>query len=184
MKKNILPVVALACAALALAAAVFSYISLGSTIKELENQVAYLTEQQALLRAQLDSVAESNTAQPDAGHQEAYCNLYVNDWAVTGGELVVSAFAQAVVPGGTGQARLELKWNGTTVDAKELAMYPGEAGDSLEAEPAGMTFPIPQMDAEDELELWMVITLADGSDISAVGAGWYVEDGQLCLISG
>ena len=56
--------------------------------------------------------------------------------------------------------------------------------ESFEADLTDVSFQIPELSAEDTLELWLEATLSDGSITDTCGAGWFMENGRLMLVAG
>lgn len=112
------------------------------------------------------------------------CVLILNDWQAQGDTLTVEAFAQAFLPGADQfEARMDFWKNNTVLESTPLTLNPGEGTDSYEAEVTA-EFKIPEVGAEEELQVWLIVELGDADVVYSCAAGWYMEDGKLMLITG
>lgn len=164
----------------ALLLSVIGFFAARGDVKELEADVLALTEENQQLKLL------NQTLQTQVGileESETYCELAVNDWSAAGGNLSISAHAQAFLPvGAQVNARIEL-WHGPNVIGSEpVALVPGASG-SYEADVTA-SFQVPSLQADEELQLWLVIDSETFNTISFCGAGWYEEGGQLMVIAG
>ena len=147
----------------------------------LQSRVTELEAENEVLRAALENAA----GMEPATETEASAELYLTDWLAGDGELTLDIFARAMLPAGAqvSGARL-LLLSGSTCQELPIELRPGEADGSFEAELSGLTFTIPELEPDDELELQLMVTFTGGSVIQAYGVSWYLEEGMLCLISG
>lgn len=123
----------------------------------------------------------------------AYCSLYLDEWAADDTTLTIqSGFAQVQLPRLTKsdadvdfrEARLVLQLNSDAVDSQSLELPVGEGEASYEATITDAAFALPQMSADDQLNLVLEATLTDGTVLTAVGGSWYLSDGVLTLVVG
>lgn len=123
----------------------------------------------------------------------AYCNLFLGDWTSQDGRLTVqNSYAQVQLPrlaeSGTSVgfrgARLVLKLNGQEIDSQNLTMPEGEGPGSYEENLSDLSFTIPQLGNDDQLDLVLEVTLTTDAVISTVGGSWFLADGQLNLVVG
>lgn len=153
----------------------------------LEEQLALLQSRVTELEAENEALraALGNAAGMEPAETEAAAELYLTDWLAGDGELTLDIFARAMLPAGAqvSDARL-LLLSGSTCQELPIELRPGEADGSFEAELSGLTFTIPELEPDDELELQLMVTFTGGNVIQAYGVSWYLEDGMLCLISG
>ena len=159
--------------------------ALEEQIQMLEDQNQQLTALNQTLQAQLD--AKSSTAQTEVTPVDAenfYCTLAVDSWEVKDGKLTADTFAQAVLSRDANfSAQIEL-WRGDAVLASQDVMLDiGEADGVFESD-VKVTFQIPEIEADEELQLWLMVKPVGSDAIFACGAGWYLEDGVLMLITG
>ena len=198
MKKNTLTLTLILCAVLA-AALLLTGISLTKAnaaledaqaqIQSLTAQVQALEQQNQSLQAQPDS--QSTTASPiqtqttPVDTTDFYCTLVIDDWTVQNGILAVDAFAQAYLDERIKfSAQLEL-WRGDAVlEAQEVLLDLGEAEGMFEADIVGAAFSLPEITVGEELQLWLMVKPSGSNALFSCGAGWYLEDGQLMLITG
>ena len=167
----------------ALLVSVLFLVDAKADVKELEADVVALAEenqQLTLLNQALQTQLNSYVVgTPDS---DLYCVLNVDDWSQKNGNLTVDAFAQAFLPAGTvPTARIEL-WRGSDVIATEPVTLSAVDG-AFEAE-ASLSFKIPAIEAEEELELWLIVESDSFNTLFTCGAGWYAENGQLMIIAG
>lgn len=123
----------------------------------------------------------------------SYCGMMVEDSKLEGTTLTVTAgYAQVQLPliGQTGQqvaitgAELILEAEGQEVDRVTLTMQQGESVNSYTAEVAGITFTVPTMEDDQQLELRMEVTLSDGQILTTLGGNWFANGGDLFLVVG
>ncbi len=184
MKKIPLTLCLLICAVLA-ASLLFSVVALVGAksnaaallelADELEARADQLEAQNHSLKVQLSSlVSDSDTE---------FCSLIVDSWSAEKGVLTIGAFAQAVLPENvTPSAQIELWHNNALVASHPVSLAAGEAEGYLEAD-ADVAFHIPDISTGEELQLWLIVS-TDSKTLFFCGSGWYLEDGQLMLITG
>lgn len=123
----------------------------------------------------------------------AYCNLFVEDWEEADGKLTVtSGYIQAQMPrlsasgGAVSCARSELAFqlNGQEIERQAITLPEGEGAGSYEMALSGVSFAMPEMEDDYQLDLWLELVLSDGSTISCNGGSWYYNGGELNLIVG
>ena len=123
----------------------------------------------------------------------AYCNLFLGDWSVQDGRLMIGyGYAQAQLPrlaeSGTNVgfrgARLVLQLNGMEIDSQNLTLPAGETDGSYEEALYDLSFSIPQLGNDDQLDLVLEVTLTTDGVISTVGGSWFLSDGTLNLVVG
>lgn len=123
----------------------------------------------------------------------AYCNLYLEGWEVTGGQLgIPSGYVQIqlprLTPSGSApalqKAELVLTLNGEVLETMPLSATAGEAPDSFEVPLTDLRFAMPEMENDYQLELSLVVTLSQGDPITTTGGSWYQLDGELTMAVG
>ena len=122
----------------------------------------------------------------------AYANMIVEDWEATGTNLVIkSGYVQAQMPrltaAGTAsisKAALVLKLNGEEASRQDLAIPAGEGSGSYEMSLADISFAMPAMADDYQLDLYLEVTLSTGNTIQASGGSWYSNNGELLLVVG
>ena len=121
----------------------------------------------------------------------AYCNMIVEGWEDEGGKLnITSGYVQAQLPRiGAGDvlfadAQLVLKLNGSSVEKQPLDIPEGEGEGSYELVLTGISFTMPQMQEEYQLELMLEVTLSDGQVLTASGGSWYYNNGEMLMVVG
>lgn len=123
----------------------------------------------------------------------AYANLVVEDWEVTNTSLILkSGYVHAQMPQLTfndaapdiSASSLVLKLNNEEVSRKDLALEPGEGSGSYEATLNGLSFAMPTMQDDYQLDLWLELALSTGNTVTVSGGSWYSSNGQLQLVVG
>ena len=154
-------------------------------VKELEADVLELAEENQQLTL-LNQALQTQLGSMSAGNADSayYCELRVDNWSQKNGTLTVDAFAQASLPAGiAATGRIEL-WRGNAViSAEPITLGAGETAGFLDAT-ASLSFHIPALEADEELELWLIVEPEGLNTLFTCGAGWYSEGGQLMLIAG
>lgn len=123
-----------------------------------------------------------------ASSLSAYCNLAIHDWAESSGTTLIltDAYAQVQLPQLRAQEltiasqKLVLRLNGAVSDQVPIEMVPSEVAGSFELVIQDLSVSMPQLNGGDNLELYLEITLSDGSSLQAQGISWYLENGKLC----
>lgn len=187
MKRRYVMLVSFAFSLVIVIMAVFSYTIIDALLQENAKLKAQLTAAQAAAEhGRLNYAVETILVDVE----NSYCNLVVDQWETSGEELTIqTAYAQAVVVSNAALAtaedsRLVLKLGDQEVSAYDVTLNPGESSESLEADLKNISFWIPALDSDDELELWLEVTLPGNIIVSGYGASWYQEGGMLQLISG
>lgn len=123
----------------------------------------------------------------------AYANLVVEDWEASDTALnIKSGYIQAQMPRMTfngmninvTRADLVLHLNGEEVSRQEIALEAGEGDGSFETALTGVSFAMPVMEEDYQLDLWLEATLSTGSMVSSNGGSWYNNNGELQLVVG
>ena len=82
------------------------------------------------------------------------------------------------------KAQLVLYRNSEEVSRTDITLQPGEAPGSYELEISDQTVPLPELEEDDYLDLWLEVTLSDGRTLSTAGAGWFSSPDGLFLVVG
>lgn len=122
----------------------------------------------------------------------AYANMIVEDWEATATNLVVkSGYVQAQMPRLTAtgtasisNAALVLKLNGQESTRQELQIPAGEGTGSYEMSLADISFVMPAMEDDYQLDLYLEVSLSTGNTIQVSGGSWYSNNGELLLVVG
>lgn len=195
MKKNTLTITLILCAVLAAALLLtgISLVKAKAEVKDAQAQIQSLTAQvQALEQRNQSLQARPATATSPVqteitpiNPEDFYCTLVIDNWTVQNGILAVDAFAQAYLDENIKfSAQIEL-WRGDTVlETQEVLLDIGEAEGMFEADIVGAAFTLPEITAGEELQLWLMVKPSGNDALFCCGAGWYLEDGQLLLITG
>ena len=122
-----------------------------------------------------------------------YANLVVEDWAATASALnIKSGYVQAQLPrlvynnasSEISDAALVLKVNSEEVGRQDITLEAGEGEGSFESAIGELSFNMPAMESDDQLDLWLEITLSTGHTVSVSGGSWYSSSGELQLVVG
>ena len=117
----------------------------------------------------------------------SYCNLVVHDWEELNGTslALTSAYVQVQLPQIQTQEltitaqELVLRLNGQLSAKVPVSLSPSEVSGSYDATLNDLHLPMPALEKNDTLELYLEITLSDGRRLQAFGISWYLEDGEL-----
>lgn len=123
----------------------------------------------------------------------AYANLVVESWEVSTSALnIKSGFVQAQMPrlafegasSSISKADLVLQLNGEEISRQAITLSEGEGEGSFETTITDISFTMPAMQDDYQLELWVEVTLSNGNVVSVVGGSWYYNNGELQLVVG
>lgn len=121
----------------------------------------------------------------------SYCNLVVNDWISENNSLILKgAYAQVQLPQiqvrdlQISSQTLVLRLNGQVSSKVPVALIPSEVAGSYEVVITDLQIPMPELKADDVLELHLEVSLSDGRHLQAFGISWYLEDGELASFVG
>lgn len=124
---------------------------------------------------------------------DAYCNLYISDFKEEGGKFTVTAgFASVQLPQlttagttiGFQKAQLVFMLNGETIETQDIDLPKGEGEGSYERSLSNISFNMPQMDDEYQLDLMLVVTLTNGAELTANGGSWFYNNNELKMAAG
>lgn len=123
----------------------------------------------------------------------SYCGMMVEESKVEGSTLTLSAgYAQVQLPriGLTSDpvaisgAQLILESVGKEIARCDLTMVPGETPDRYAAEIAGISFTVPALEDDQQMDIRLEVSLSDGQTLKASGGSWFSTDGELYLVVG
>ncbi len=123
----------------------------------------------------------------------AFCHLFVESWEHANDKLtLVTAYVQAqmsaISTGGNAdtavKAELVFLHNGQELERKEVPLEAGENEGSYEMTVSNLSFALPKLEEDHQLDLLLVITLSSGGTIEYNGCSWYLVDGELNPIMG
>ena len=123
----------------------------------------------------------------------SYANLVVEDWAANTSSLTIeSGYAQVQMPRLTfngmnlsvSGAHLVLHLNGEEVSRQEITLAEGEGDSSFEASISNISFTMPAMEEDYQLDVWLEAALSNGNTVSVSGGSWYNNSGELQLVVG
>lgn len=121
----------------------------------------------------------------------AYCNMFVEDWAQDGKQLVLTtAYVQVQLPRIGGRAveykssDLVLKMGEDEIQRIPLTIPEGESEGSFEKMLSDIRFNTPEIKDNQQLDLWLEVSLTDGQLLTYNGCSWYLSDGELVLAVG
>ena len=117
----------------------------------------------------------------------SYCNLLINDWNDQKGTslILTAAYAQVQLPQIQAEEltittqELVLRLNGQIAAKVPIVLSPSEVAGSYEMVIRDLHLPMPELENDDKLELYLEVTLSDGRHLNAFGIGWYLENGKL-----
>lgn len=124
---------------------------------------------------------------------DAYCNLYISDFKEENGQFIITAgYASVQLPQlvssgssiGYQSAKLVFMLNGEEIEAKDIDLPQGEGQGSHESSLMNISFTMPQMGDDYQLDLMLVVTLTDGMELSANGGSWFYNNNELKMAAG
>ena len=126
-----------------------------------------------------------------AASLNAYCNLFVEDWTQEDGRLsLVTGYAQVQLPRIGGRtvdyqsSELVLRLGDAELQRVPVEMPKGEAEGSYEIVLQNVDFDMPEIEDEQQLDLWLEVTLDNGKSLTYNGCSWFYADGNLTLAVG
>lgn len=123
----------------------------------------------------------------------AYGNIIVDGWSGDDNTLTLdSGFIQVQLPritanGSTAdlkEVNLVFQLNGEEIQRRKIDLPAGEGQGSYEQAFQNISFDMPEMESDYQLDLWLVVTLTDGQEISSSGGSWYHSDEGLMMVVG
>lgn len=124
---------------------------------------------------------------------DAYCNLYISDFKDADGKFTVTAgWASVQLPQlttagttiGFQKAQLVFTLNGETIETQDIDLPKGEGEGSYESSLSNISFTMPQMDDDYQLDLTLVVTLTNGEELTADGGSWFYNNNELKMAAG
>ena len=80
-------------------------------------------------------------------------------------------------------ARLEL-WKGDAVYSSQPVTLNATEADTVFEANLSTSFRIPELSSGEELQLWLMVEPEGSEALFACAAGWYLENGELMIITG
>ena len=175
MKTKKMTILSIICILLAAALALSVFALVTSQAKN-----AALEEENHALKAQIENMSVTLDILPE----DCYCTLVIADWSVSGNALTATAYAEAVLPDpAITDARIEMRRGETILNTQSITFGSGDAIGIYEAD-ATVQFDFPEIDAGEELQLWLVVESESAGLLESCGGGWYPENGEWLLITG
>lgn len=121
------------------------------------------------------------------------CHLFISDFKVENGKFEVTAgFAYVqlpqLTPNGTSisfqGANLVFLLNGEPIETQAIDLPAGEGVGTREASLSSISFNMPQMDDEYQLDLRLDVSLSNGETLSENGGSWFYNNGELRMSAG
>lgn len=122
----------------------------------------------------------------------AYGNIIVDKWEGDKDTLTLnSGFIQVQLPrisngsdADLDKASLVFQLNGSEIQRRPLDLPAGEGEGSYELAFENISFDMPEMESDYQLDLWLEITLTDGQMITSSAGSWYHSDDGLMMVVG
>ena len=121
----------------------------------------------------------------------AYCNMFVEDWSQDGRQLVLTtAYVQVQLPriGGRSveykSSDLVLRMGDEELQRVALTIPKGETEGSFEQMLSDIRLNMPEIKDDQQLDLWLEVSLTDGQVLTYNGCSWYLSGGELVLAVG
>ena len=126
-----------------------------------------------------------------AASLNAYCNLFVEDWAQEDGKLILTTgYAQVQLPRIGSRtvdyqsSELVLKLGDSELQRVPVEMPAGEAEGSYEMVLENIQFDMPEIQEAQQLDLWLEVKLGSDKSLTYNGCSWFYADGVLTLAVG
>lgn len=123
----------------------------------------------------------------------SYCNLIVEESEITDNKLnLTKCSVQVQVPLitnegeaiGCQEAVLVLDCNGQLLEQPVTGLTETTTAGLFEADVSGTAFEVPKMEAEQDIQLTLNVTLTNGQKLTAFGSSWVSGDGSLLPVVG
>lgn len=123
----------------------------------------------------------------------SHCTLMVSGWEADEDTLTLTdAHVQVNLPrlsaGGempaVTSAALVMRLDTDEVDRKAVTLLTGEGEGSYELTLQNISFALPEMGQDDQVDLWLEVTLSDGQELVSASSGWYLGSNGLYLVAG
>lgn len=123
----------------------------------------------------------------------SYCAMMVEDSKLEGNTLtIVAGYAQVQMPriGQTAEgvtvtgAQMVLDAVGNEIARCDLTMEATGTPDHYAAQIAGLSFTIPALEDDQQLNIRMDVQLSDGQTLTTAGGSWFYNGGELYLVVG
>lgn len=117
----------------------------------------------------------------------ASCMLNLYECSADGDALTLQAAAVQIqlpqltaggAPAVCTEAAIVLQLDGAEVQRTALTV-PQDGTNPLILDASGIRFPLPSMEEDSQLDLWLEVTLSDGQLLTHFASSWYFADGQL-----
>ena len=98
--------------------------------------------------------------------------------------MTANTFAQAILPDAAiSDARIELRKGENVLDSQSISFGSGDAIGIYEVD-VSVQFDFPEIGADEELQLWLIVDSESAGLLETCGGGWYPENGEWMLITG
>lgn len=123
----------------------------------------------------------------------SYCGMMVEDSKTEGSTLTLSSgYAQVQLPRigltsdpvAISSAQLVLEAAGKEIARCDVHMVAGETPDRYAAEIAGISFTVPALEENQQMDIRLEVSLSDGQTLKASGGSWFSANGELYLVVG
>jgi hypothetical protein len=98
--------------------------------------------------------------------------------------LLISCLASCAAFGDPEETTQESTENTFTHGELSITLPKGEGEGSYEMAVTDLSFEMPKMADDHQLDLWLEVTLSDGQTLSTCGGSWYYSNGDLVLAVG
>lgn len=122
----------------------------------------------------------------------AYANLVVEEWEATDTVLTLkTGHIQVQMPqlsadgaSSVTKSALVLKLNGEEVERQSVELVAGENSTSYQQTLDNTKFAMPKADDDFQLDLYLEVSLSNGSTMEVLGGSWYSNNDELVLVVG
>ena len=121
-----------------------------------------------------------------------YGNIVVESWEQSEKQLTIqTGFVQVQLPRlgnavdvDMTKAELVFDLNGETLERRTLSLPEGEGENSYEMVLENLTFELPKLEDDYQLDLWLEVALSSEETLVVSGGSWYYNGGQLNMMVG
>lgn len=158
-----------------------------ATMVDLQAQNSQLQSQIDKLTTRMSGATEASTFPAS----DAYCNLIVDGFSTGEVQLIIdTAYVQVQLPQAAAnsvtirRAELVLMRGTNELYQQDITLEAGEGEGGYELTLTDLQLPLPELGADEQLDLKLEVTLSDGQSMRSASVSWYMEGEQLMLIAG
>lgn len=153
-----------------------------------------LQQQISVLESRVDQLTARLTGEvivSDGVASDAFCNLIVDTYSADEETLIINDLylqvqlpQSAVSSTSVRRSELILVLADNILYQQEVSLLPGESEGGFELALSNLKLPLPEMTAEDQLDLMLEVALSDGQMLQPASVSWFMSGDQLYLLAG